>query len=565
MSEDNSDYFNSTLTSVGASGIWNEKSRLKHHRDRLESHGKELAFEHYPTFISSAECSTQIARQFADNQRGVADLEDKIPRLRDLCHKFQSRSSEVSAQRKRTSLVLSRHTKLLEFLELPQLMETCVRNAKYEEALEIQQLAAKVAKPPKGDIRIVSKVVEDIRTSSEWMLNQLLARLRTQITLPECLKVVGLVRRMAAFSETELRIKFLQAREQHFDSVLKSASASVDSGDVYASLSRITEVTRVSVFDTITQYRALFSDDDIALPLVGSADPLSHVSYRQIFSAWIFRRIHMFKAAIEEKLKKNPVEEQSLDSLVGQIMYFGQSLGRVGFDFRPQFVPIFTTLTLAKCDQHLKDGLNNFETSLKSFSLPTSNVTPNVSLTDNQNLEPPSSLMTHYPIAELSNGVAMTLNELRYSAPVFASVKIFDKIQEVISAAAASLVLHDRRAVGCESEVKIAHSLIRCFCKDFLPYVTRCYKNIFPDNVLSKADFSVKGMKREFTAKDLAERLESFEIHIPKQDIPSEDVKAEQATSEPPDAPEQNSEAVSNPRDEIGENQPEEKGEDMGD
>lgn len=52
------------------------------------------------------------------------------------------------------------------------------------------------------------------------MLTQLLAQLKTDLQLPKCLQVVGFIRRMQAFSTTELKLKFLQGRDTWFRSIL---------------------------------------------------------------------------------------------------------------------------------------------------------------------------------------------------------------------------------------------------------------------------------------------------------------------------------------------------------
>ena len=57
--------------------------------------------------------------------------------LKEKCLGFSETAQSLSSARRLTSLALSRHTQLLEILELPQLMDTCVRNGYWEEALEL--------------------------------------------------------------------------------------------------------------------------------------------------------------------------------------------------------------------------------------------------------------------------------------------------------------------------------------------------------------------------------------------------------------------------------------------
>lgn len=65
-------------------------------------------------------------------------------------------------------------------------------------------------------------IVDDSEALWQVMLNRLIGQLRTDLQLPKCLEIVGFIRRMEVFSDAELRLKFLQARDSWFQNLLAS-------------------------------------------------------------------------------------------------------------------------------------------------------------------------------------------------------------------------------------------------------------------------------------------------------------------------------------------------------
>lgn len=123
--------------------------------------------------------------------------------------------SEKHRVRRRTLL---QHSALLELLELPSLMDACVRSNLYDEALSIASLANSLERRHHQDTthakdtqansssssstqnnngnKVVSHVVLQIRNRQEDLRRHLLHRLQGAVTMPDCLEVVTALRRL---------------------------------------------------------------------------------------------------------------------------------------------------------------------------------------------------------------------------------------------------------------------------------------------------------------------------------------------------------------------------------
>lgn len=155
--------------------------------------------------------------------QGLNTLLQQLPRLSDACKDFCVKAKDIqkvfpsswsplkSPQRREANKkTIASHPQLLELLEIPQLMDTCVRNACYEEALELETFTRKL-KRTYPDNRIVQDIVtaaclgssdsvqvEEVAASTDMMLFQLHQKLRSNIHLPDCLRVIGYLKRLGA-------------------------------------------------------------------------------------------------------------------------------------------------------------------------------------------------------------------------------------------------------------------------------------------------------------------------------------------------------------------------------
>ena len=118
---------------------------------------------HFRAFIAAAECGRQVEAHVDTAIEKAAETSELLPELRQKSVQFEQTSQvqgqvishqdgtqvksncqkieivvfqELLQRRKRLSLVLSKHTSLLEILELPQLVENAVRNQVKMQSIE---------------------------------------------------------------------------------------------------------------------------------------------------------------------------------------------------------------------------------------------------------------------------------------------------------------------------------------------------------------------------------------------------------------------------------------------
>ncbi|XP_057959490.1 conserved oligomeric Golgi complex subunit 8 [Malania oleifera] len=459
----------SELLSFTLDRLHKEPELLRVDAERIRRQMQEVAVGNYRAFICAADALQAIREEVSAADKHLEYLINEIPKLTSGCTEFIESAEQILEKRKMNQILLANHSTLLDLLEIPQLMDTCVRNGNYDEALDLEAFVCKLSTMhPK--LPVIQALAAEVKQTTQSLLSQLLQKLRSNIQLPECLRIIGYLRRIGVFSEYEMRLQFLRCREAWLNGILDD----LDQRNAYEYLKGMVNCHRMHLFDVVNQYRAIFADDTS-----GSEE---NYDGGLLFS-WAMHQITSHLKTLKVMLPKI-TEGGSLSNILDQCMYCAMGLGWVGLDFRGLLPSLFEEAVLNLFSKNMTTAVENFQLVLDSHRwvpLPAVGFPANsVGEESQEDVTPPSNLMEHPPLAVFVNGISAAMNELRPCAPVSLKHVLAQELCKGLQAVSDSLLRYNATRMLRENESVLFLSLCRAFIEVAYPHCATCFGRCYP-------------------------------------------------------------------------------------
>lgn len=232
-----------------------ERQVAKAALEAAEEQLRSLCATHAGTFVAVERRGAALSTALEELENRIQKVEPSVVNVQQSLEDGNSLASlsEKHQVRRRTLL---QHSSLLELLELPSLMDACVRSNLYEEALSIASFANTLERRHTEKNAVVLRVIAQIRSRQTDLRRHLLFRLKQNVTMPQCLEVVTALRRLNGIDlegkqdnadrlhdalEIKLQVDFLEARDAWLDSAPRTAASAMAPSE--------------QLLDTIERYR----------------------------------------------------------------------------------------------------------------------------------------------------------------------------------------------------------------------------------------------------------------------------------------------------------------------
>lgn len=480
------------LSCLGLEDLKAELIILLSTRDRVQDTLKEVAFTQSSCFSSVEDTTNFVDHSLNRVYNQSNHLPDVISSLCDSISSFSDSAQEINIKWKTTSNLLLKHQELLEFLELPSLIESCVKTGCYEEALKLFLHVSRIYEK-NCSIPLINCVYQEAAKIRDSLSVTLLNELKKPCQLPTCIKLVSLIKKLALFDEVGIRLKFLSYRDIYLESVLKG----IPSSPPLMHLSRFVDAAKVNMFDIATQYKAIF-------PTTGGHLKSNECDVYQskILASWLQFRVDSVVAVIQDDLVSCIENEPfyPIDDMIDPCFYFGLSLSRIGCDIRPRLIKIFSTALLRRLNRVLGRACNAFDKELNE--LEWRRIQPNMKIYEldsgrvKESNEAPFLLVQILPLASLLNSILSALNEIHVnsSSLLMNGCKVRDSLNDSLVRSTQIILSYCRRIqseVRQEADVKNSRDFCEKLCTlyvhHFLPHVSETLSCVFPTSVLAKS------------------------------------------------------------------------------
>ncbi|CAJ1377244.1 unnamed protein product, partial [Effrenium voratum] len=514
------------LTSSTYEALAREPDNLRVEKDRCEREMEQLAVQNYSAFIGSAEVMQGVKQELSSIQTHLKEMAEILEPTQDTISELQEKAAGLSTRRGALRNVLAQHGQVVELLELPQLLDACVRNQMYEESLELLAFCHSLlqAHDARGEeIGVLTSIKDQVAVQRANLREALASQLKTDIHLPACVRIVGFLRRCMRHSEEELRKLFIEHRSKFLESHKQQVELLRHSrGSVGTALRNAADLLRTHVYDIGTQYKALFPQDD---------GPLG---------AWLNSQVMWFVSLLRQHvLPSGPsakgsalaakIDAAQLTTVLRQCVHASSTLKRLGGHFFPAVSGIFEARMESYCREMLDAALLTFHAELGRYDW-----VPSTALSSGESagwLHPQALELTrHRPLAVLTNDIVQVFNELRQCTLYGLRVSVVTHCYECGMASVNLLrsVLASQSIRPGSPKAAEFHKLCRNFADILMPLVASHLEALFG----SFARLDVGAIVGSMVPDLITEYLPEPELSELPEEEPAEAAEADAAEAE---------------------------------
>lgn len=391
------------LTTLPLASLKSEPTLLQTQSHHLTSSLTSLTHTSYPNFLHLHETTKSLSKSLSDLQTSLDDLiSTSLPALEESAAAWPERTEHVLTERKKARVVLEQHDKLRDLLDIPVLIDTCVRNGYFAEALSLASHTNSLSSST--NTLILTSILSEVHNSIAQMLLSLLTTLHEpNRKLPALWKAINFLRKMDAFSsdseeggihsEEQIALAFITGRESCLKTSLEGGKRDIqrlvgaggdigdrDREDITKYLKKYIDTWREGVYDIVTQYTTIFLDRPAgSVAVIPERDALPRLHTLLSTYASHALQTHLLPL-LEFTLPYIPLP--SLPSLLTQLTYCATAFGRVGLDFRGVLNALFCNAVLTGVSADIRDAGAKWQRTIKSnlgeeaSSTTSSNIAP---------------------------------------------------------------------------------------------------------------------------------------------------------------------------------------------
>lgn len=286
-----------------------QQESLKKEQETLTQELEELVVNDYKSLLNAHVDINHLISSFSEIPPLLENLVEYPTRVKQSLKDGEKSRQESQTLRSNLTL-LSRNLEQIEpILEIPSFFDTLLRNGHHEEAMDLQLFTQRL--PMRyPNLKYLTSLAS--LNNSQSMLTQLLSLLRGPVKLPLCIRVIGYLRRLM-IPDLTLRILFLSLRNEHLTTLM----AIIKSQNQTEFIKRYLQTQRDVIFDIITHYKSIFPSpgNDHILP-----------SFTGLIINDTLTKVREYLDGLDDLM--------DLGSVNTQVMYYSQSLSRLGLDFR---------------------------------------------------------------------------------------------------------------------------------------------------------------------------------------------------------------------------------------